>query len=121
MVVVDTHCVTLSATLSSKDVLASRLYVRLAITAQALAWIAVLYADIRFVTSGSVQSQVCLKEAWFDSIITPGKQFKGAPFRAYWIGHSYDLIQSSVLALCHTEHFDELEKVDRKQQNTMEG
>jgi len=121
MVVVDTHCVTLSATLSSKDVLASRLYVRLAITAQAFAWVAVLYADIRFATSGSGQSQACFNEVWFDSIIMPGKQSKGAPFRAYWITHSYDLIQSSALALCHTERFDELEKVDRKQQNAMEG
>jgi hypothetical protein len=120
MVVVDTHCVALSATLSSKDVLASRLYVRLAITAQALAWVAVLYTDMRFVTSdhSGYTPTHCQEDMWFDSIIAPGKRSLDLPFRVYWISHAYDLIQSGVLALCHTKRFDELEKIDRRHQGS---
>lgn len=117
---IDTHCVALSATLSSKDALASRLYVRLAIAGQTLAWAAVLYADISYVASGDARSQDCLGPQWFDSKIAPGTQDKYFPFRAFWISHSYDLIQSSVLAICHTERFDKLEKINRKQQDTVD-
>jgi hypothetical protein len=119
MAMIDTHCVTLSATLSSKDALASRLYVRLAIAGQALAWVAVLYTDIRFIAPvlSSPRPRHCMKEPWFDSLITPGRQDQKFPFRMYWISHLYDLIMCSVLAACHTESFDKLEKIDRKHQD----
>jgi hypothetical protein len=119
MAMIDTHCVTLSANLSSKDALASRLYVRLAIAGQALAWVAVLYTDIRFIAPvlSSPKPRHCMKEPWFDSLITPGRQDHDFPFRMYWISHLYDLIMCSVLAACHTDSFDKLEKIDRKHQD----
>jgi len=120
IVMIGTHCVTLSATLSSKDVLASRFYVWIAIAGQAIAWAAVLYTDIRFATSdhSSTMPAHCTEDMWFGFIMAPGKQYAELPFRVYWISHAYDLIQSSALALCHTKRFDELEKIDRKHQDS---
>jgi hypothetical protein len=115
IVMIDTHCVALSATLSSKDALASRLYVRLAIAGQATAWVAVLYTDIRFTTDlSNFKLRECMEEPWFDAVIDPGAQVWDWPFRAYWISHLYDLVQSSILAICHTKRFDKLEKIDRE-------
>jgi hypothetical protein len=118
MVMIDTHCVALSATLSSKEVLASRFYVRLAIAGQAIAWAAVLYTDIRFVapTVANDKPKQCIEDRWLNSIIMPGEQSQDRPFRIYWIAHAYDFIQPSVLALYHTKRFDELEKIDRRHQ-----
>jgi hypothetical protein len=120
IVMVDTHCVTLSATLSSKDVLASRLYVRLAVAGQAIAWAAVFYTHARFFAPAGPDSSAvpksCDKDQWFESIILPGRNSMELPFRAYWITHSYDLIQSSLLATFHTGRFDKLEKIDRRHQ-----
>jgi hypothetical protein len=112
---VDTHCVALSATLSSKDALASRSYVWMTVVGQAVAWLAVLYTDIRFVDT---KPEHCMQDVWFESAITPGKQLSLALFRTYWISHSYDLIQSGVLALFHTKRFDELEKEHRQETST---
>lgn len=116
MVMADTHCVTLSATLSSKDALASRYYVWIAIAVQALAWAAVLHTDISVAALASnkkcTDSLDCMADRWMGIMINPGEQ--ELTFRVYWIIHSYDLIQSSVLAACHTKRFDELEKLDRE-------
>jgi hypothetical protein len=91
LVMIDTHCVTLSATLSSKDALASRSYVRFAIIAQTLAWVAVLCTDIRLaVVEGHIG---CVDVLWFESRISPQRPEKSLPFRYYWISHAYDLIQ----------------------------
>jgi hypothetical protein len=116
LVMIDVHCVTLSATLSSKDVLASRSYVGFAILGQTLAWVAVLYIDIRLAGAGSVVDGhlVCVDVPWFDSMISPQRPEKSLPFRYYWISHAYDLIQPSVTAAYHTKRFDKLEKIDRE-------
>jgi hypothetical protein len=118
---IDTHCAALSATLSSKEVLASRLYVRLAIIGQTIAWAAVLYLDIRVsvpVPIEDLAGPICDKY-WFDSIIRIAAQHPQLPFRIFWIFHAYDLIQPSVLAACHTGRFDKLEKIDRDHQDVM--
>jgi hypothetical protein len=121
LVMIDAHCVTLSATLSSKDALASRSYVQFAIIGQTLAWVAVLYTDIRLAGAGSVVDGhlVCVDVPWFDSMISPQRPEKSLPFRYYWISHAYDLIQPSVLAIYHTKRFDELEKIDREHRGAM--
>lgn len=118
IVMIDTHCVTLSATLSSKDALASRSYVRLVCLGQALAWAAVFYTEIRLAAPGAFDGQRldCVSENWFDSIIQPGERPAKMPFQNYWITHSHDLIQPCILALCHTKRFDALEKLDRNHQ-----
>lgn len=128
-VMIDTHCVALSATLSSKEALASRLYVRLVLVGQAIAWAAVLYVDIQISVPVPIEDRwhpfpwgdpLCDKN-WFDSIIRVAGQHPWLPFRIYWIFHAYDLIQPAVLAACHTGHFDKLEKIDRDRQDVMGG
>jgi hypothetical protein len=116
LVMIDVHCVTLSATLSSKDVLASRSYVGFAILGQTLAWVAVLYTDIRLAGAGAAVEghSGCVDVPWFDSWISPQRPAKSLPFRHYWISHAYDLIQPSVTAAYHTKRFDKLEKIDRE-------
>ena len=120
VLMIDTHCAVLSATLSSKDALASRSYVRLVCMGQALSWAAVFYTEIRLVTPGAFDGQRldCVNENWLDSNIQPGERAAKMPFRNYWISHSYDLFQPCVLALCHTKRFDTLEKIDRDHQTT---
>jgi hypothetical protein len=130
IVMIDTHCVALSATLSSKEVLASCLYVLLAIIGQVIAWAAVLYADIKTSIPVPIEKKrpvwppapwdnyICDK-SWFDSIIRVAGQHAFLPFRLYWISHAYDLIQPSALAACHTGRFDKLEKIDRNHQDRM--
>lgn len=118
IVMIDTHCVALSATLSSKDALTSRSYVRLVCIGQALAWAAVLYTEIRLAAPGAFGGQRldCVNEIWFDAIIQPGERGGKRPFPNYWISHSYDLIQPCALALCHMKRFKDLEKLDRNHQ-----
>jgi hypothetical protein len=115
IVMIDTHCVALSATLSSKDALTSRSYVRLVCLGQALAWASVFYTEIRLAAPDAFSGQRpdCANENWFDSNIQPMQRTGKLPFRNYWITHLYDFAQPCALALCHSQRFNDLEKLDR--------
>lgn len=116
LVMLNVHAVALSATLSSKEALASRWYVGLAVIVQCLAWVAgikaiLLFAKPQFYCSGC---WCCLNLLIFPPLtscpLRPYERFGGL---VYWISQLYNVVQPAVVALMHTSKFDSDEKVDR--------
>ena len=116
VLMLDAQCVALSATLSSKDALASRWYVGFTLLGQSLAWAVVAYANHKLANSISPSADKCLSEIWMMSRMSASEiDLPLMSFKVYWYIHAVDLIYSGWLALRHTVHFDELEKIDRAQ------
>jgi hypothetical protein len=115
LLMIDTQCSALSATLSSKDALASRWYVGLTLCAQSFAWGIILYANHQL----STDKDRCLIETWFLFTMTPwgttdDKSMVYLSFKVYWYLHAVDFIHAGWLAVRHTKTIDALEKIDRK-------
>jgi len=117
VLLIDTQCVTLSATLSSKDALASRWYVGFTLHGQAFAWVVVAHANHILAKSLSPPAESCLPDGWILS--TMREHNMGVlRFQVYWYLHAIDLLHSGWLALRHTFQFDKLDKIDREEQRT---
>jgi hypothetical protein len=119
VLMIDTQCVALSATLSSKDALASRWYVGLTLSGQAFAWGVILYANYQLPEALLLSSErnECLDLLWYMFAATPWGWSDGweivFSFKVYWYLHAFDFIHAGWLAMCHTKQFDALEKIDR--------
>jgi hypothetical protein len=119
VLMIDTQCVALSATLSSKDALASRFYVGFTILGQTLAWAVVLYANHVLASSFSPAANSCIATYWVHSSFGGARPFPS--FKIYWYIHALDFVHSGWLALCHTFQFDQLDKIDREQRRSHTG
>jgi hypothetical protein len=127
VLMIDTQCSALSATLSSKDALASRWYVGLTLSGQAFAWGVILYANYKLPATLllSAEKHQCLTESWLVFAVTPWRTFDGSMvnlgFRVYWYLHAADFIHAGWLAVRHTKQFDALEKIDRRKHIDLAG
>jgi hypothetical protein len=115
VLMLDAQCVALSATLSSKDALASRWYVGFTLLGQSFAWTVVAYANHSLANSLSPSAHHCLSEGWLMSNMGAHQTLPLMSFKVYWYLHGIDFLHSGWLALHHTFQFDELEKIDRQQ------
>lgn len=119
VLMIDTQCVALSATLSSKDTLASRFYVGFTLLGQAFAWAVVAYANHVLASSFSPAANSCIAMYWLHSSLGDATPFMS--FKIYWYLHALDYVHSGWLALRHTFQFDQLEKIDREQRRSYAG
>lgn len=113
VLMIDTQCVALSATLSSKDALASRFFVGFTLLGQTFAWAVVAYANHVLAGSFSPAANSCVETYWLHSSFGGATPF--ISFKIYWYLHALDFVHSGWLALRHTVQFDQLEKIDREQ------
>lgn len=113
VLMIDTQCVALSATLSSKDALASRWYIGFTLLGQTFAWAAVVYANHSLAGSLSPPADSCLSGTWLISSMGHPSEMPLVSFKAYWYLHAIYPLHSGWLALRHSFQFDELEKIDR--------
>jgi hypothetical protein len=128
MLMIDTQCVALSASLSSKDALASRWYVGLTLSGQAFAWGVVLYATRHWQPDPLplfAEMDRCLEEVWYMFAVTPYgfnvEEYFIPGFKMYWYLHASDFIHAGWLAVRHTKQFDTLEKIDRETRAAVAG
>lgn len=117
---IDAQIVSLAATLSSKDALASRWYVRLTISCVITAWISVASLGHGLTkTDYYIKDSICCipihKWYW-----PPGSKQCDFPmylammFPYYWYSHGFDLAHTLWLAGHHTTVFDSLEKLSKR-------
>lgn len=117
----DAHAAGLSATLSSKDALASRWYVGLTLVVQSVAAAAVIYTLVRMVDEKfyCADCYCAWREIWADSTLVANtccRLERAGPF-VYWFARAYDMVQSAGLALLHIRKFDQLERLHRERQS----
>ena len=117
---IDAQIVSLVATLSSKDVLASRWYVRLTIACVITAWVSVAVLGHRLKKPETYieDSICCVRPSW--TYWAPGHRqcdfamYLAIIFPYYWYSHGFDLAHTLWLAYYHTRVFDSLEKLDQR-------
>ena len=116
---IDAQIVSLTATLSSKDALASRWYVRLTIACVITAWVsvAVLGHGLKDMESYIKDSICCVPmhewpsgSRWCDF-----SMYLAMMFPYYWYSHGLDLTHTLWLAYRHTTVFDSLEKLSKRE------
>lgn len=126
----DAQIVSLATTLSSKDALASRWYVRLTVVCEIVAWlsIAVLGHGLKNLESYT-QGSICCIPSTTDVKLYSGKTIPlfsleegrhcdfamhlATSFPYYWYSHGVDLVHTLWLAYQHTGVFDSLEKLNK--------
>lgn len=122
LLMLDAHAASLSATLSSKDVLASRWYVGLTLVVQSVTGAAVIYTLVRMVDENFYCADCYCdwREIWNHSILTsnPRKRLDRAGPILYWLTRTYDTVQSAGLALLHTRKYDRLERIHRQRETS---
>jgi len=122
VLMIDAQCAALSATLSSKDALASRWYAGLTLLGQVFAWSVVVCANHSLADNTSPPANKCLSMLWMFTFDGEDKSFGFVlGFKVYWYMHALDLIHSTWLATCHTFQLDRLEKIDREQRGSYTG
>jgi len=122
LALIDAQIVSLVATLSSKDALASRWYVRLTIACVITAWVsvAVLGHGLKNTESYIKDSIYCVSmhnrsSCWpFETRYCDFSMYLAMIFPYYWYSHGFDLAHTLWLAWHHTTIFDSLEKLSKK-------
>lgn len=92
VLMIDTQCIALSATLSSKDALASPYYVGFPLLGKTAAWAVVVYANHMFARSFSPAAVSCVATHWLHSSLEDATFL--VSFKIYWYLHALDFVQS---------------------------